>query len=90
MENEPSRENFPFSHRTSCVHVGGRENVCLSFHKLAAPRMFSLDGFKSSLESARRAHGIIKSRLDNKVYAIFDILFKFHGLIETDSSARWP
>ena len=38
-----SRENFPFSHRTSCVHVGGRERVCLFFPKLAAPRMFSLD-----------------------------------------------
>ena len=31
MENELSREIFPFSHRTSCVHVGGRERVCLFF-----------------------------------------------------------
>ena len=66
MENEPSRENFPFSHRTSCVHVGGRERVCLFFHKLAAPRMFSLDGFKSSLESARMVSRYVLVRTKNK------------------------
>ena len=36
LENEPSRENFPFSHRTSCVHVGGRERVCLLFFSQAS------------------------------------------------------
>ena len=36
FENERSKQNFPFSHRTSCVHVGGRERVCLFFLKQEA------------------------------------------------------
>ena len=72
MENEPSRENFPFSHKTSCVHVGGRERVCLfspsKLHRACFPYTVAN---KTHSEGIGNANAFVKRRHSIAMYCHF-------------------